>query len=593
MPAGGGVTIAERESVNDLLNVLPITDRVYHDLRYTQPLVDEVLRRICRSFASGRVLVVAPNITLPAALRKLGYAVELWHVETGTLTEDLQPLVARRGPLDSILGLEEGERAFDVIVLPYVLESAAEHPAPLLARFSRLVKPGGQIIIASRHAGAFLNRLRAAAGKPLVPDQLLQKPGVSFSWPPLLPTRSFSEVELRRWSLEAGYGIRELTHVLGAEATMRTKPLSLPAWLMAEAGYRLMQTVPSLRDCLLATLEFHKVASRKPAPMTEASDQPFVSVIATVHEPDRAKRLVADLQEQSYSPQRYEVIVLHPAGAAFAELAAAEQQPAVRLIDCDDPVGPVAANRAVERATGEILAFTDDRCRVPSSWIDAGVAGLTGFTMGITGFVVADAGSSAAYLSLPGARSTDGHDGLFSAANSFFVRAAVTEAGGFAEGFQRAGAARWGWESQLAYRLQELGYRISFEDTLYLFRQFPIRGRRDWMKEEYRGAREIPQGLRELPRLGSRLLYRRFFLSKRTMYFNLMVASLSLALIRRRPLLAAGCVPWLASYAETLDAWPPREWKSSIRKLSAIGAHHSVWLGGLVVGSIKARKVVL
>ena len=89
------------------------------------------------------------------------------------------------------------------------------------------------------------------------------------------------------------------------------------------------------------------------------------------------------------------------------------------------------------------------------------------------------------------------------------------------------------------------------------------------------------------------MLHRRFFLSKRTMYFNLMLASLSLALIRRTPLFAAGCVPWMASYAETLDFWPPSEWKSSIRKLSAIGAHHTVWMGGLVVGSIKARRVVL
>ena len=74
----------------------------------------------------SRILVVAPNASLPAALVGPGYEVTLWHVAHGIITPELANRAERTGSLDELLSATfgEGDGRFEVIVLPFVLEAA-------------------------------------------------------------------------------------------------------------------------------------------------------------------------------------------------------------------------------------------------------------------------------------------------------------------------------------------------------------------------------------------------------------------------------------------------------------------------------------
>jgi len=72
-----------------------------------------------------------------------------------------------------------------------------------------------------------------------------------------------------------------------------------------------------------------------------------------------------------------------------------------------------------------------------------------------------------------------------------------------------------------------------------------------------------------------------------------MLAGLALAVVRRRPAFALLGVPWIKAAGHHFDLWPPQAWRPSARIMRGIAARHTVWLAGLIAGSIKARRVIL
>jgi hypothetical protein len=234
-----------RAFINQVTEMLPVTERVFYDLKSSQPMVEELARRIRNSSTGGRVLVIAPNEALARVLL-IGYETELWEVPSAIITDDLRQRVSRMGPLDDLLDAGSPADPYDAIVLPYVIEAVTEDPGLTLARLAGWLRPGGILVIGVRLqvAGGWLGRVRR--GAPLA--------AFSLSWPTLPTVHSPELSQLRRWWSAAGLELREGSHVIDRTATVPIRAMSLKTWLAAIGAQALKRAIPGLRDGFAATL---------------------------------------------------------------------------------------------------------------------------------------------------------------------------------------------------------------------------------------------------------------------------------------------------------------------------------------------------
>ncbi len=103
---------------------------------------------------------------------------------------------------------------------------------------------------------------------------------------------------------------------------------------------------------------------------------PFVSVIIPVFNDSQGlRRCLTALFNQSYSRERYEVIVADNGSSDDIEAAIREFD--VVFVSEKTPSSYAARNRGISVAKGEILAFTDADCIPASDWLEMGVKTLT------------------------------------------------------------------------------------------------------------------------------------------------------------------------------------------------------------------------
>jgi hypothetical protein len=212
------------------------------------------------------------------------------------------------------------------------------------------------------------------------------------------------------------------------------------------------------------------------------------------------------------------------------------------------------------------------------------------YTAALAGGVLAEQGSAVPFLAMPDRKLRVGGRGLYLIANSFYVRAAALEVGGFDETVGLS----WGWDSTVAVRLRAAGFPVAEDETAFVFRMYPFPPDRSWIRDEYERTRALPMAVRRDPSLRSRALDHRYFASERTRAFDIALLGVGIALVRRKPAYAvAGMLPLAKSVIEYVDLWPPAEWKTSVRNLRGIALRNGVWLAGLTVGSARARRIVL
>lgn len=101
---------------------------------------------------------------------------------------------------------------------------------------------------------------------------------------------------------------------------------------------------------------------------------PFLSVIVPAYNrPDGLKALLAALEDQSYPPYRFEVLVCDDGSTPpLAERVSIKECPfSVRFLR-DTNQGPATArNRGIKEARGSIVCFTDDDCLPTATWLEA------------------------------------------------------------------------------------------------------------------------------------------------------------------------------------------------------------------------------
>jgi hypothetical protein len=247
------------DRVQDVLDVLPVTDNVYHHLAYTRPLVDALVDEVRRHTRTGRVLVIGPNELLPQVLIHLGYEVELWVLDGLPLSEVLQRRASRFAALDDVLSSPADQPA-DVILAPYVAEATALDPGRLLVVLGASLQQSGRLVMVSRQPGELTRRLRTALSKSYAGARDDRAPAPSPTWPALPARRVITKRDL----IQAGGGrftTERLSLVTDHRACLTTQALSLPKWLGKEAIQLAKHAVPAFRDCWFASF----VTSAPPA----------------------------------------------------------------------------------------------------------------------------------------------------------------------------------------------------------------------------------------------------------------------------------------------------------------------------------------
>jgi hypothetical protein len=255
--------MAVGDTVQDLLDVLPIVDSVYHHLAFTRPLVDALVAAVRRSGPTGRVRVIGPNELLAQALITLGYDVDLWVLNGLPLSEEVIAGASRRGSLEDVLGAPADKLA-DVIVAPYIAEAAALAPVELLKVLKAGLREAGTLIVACRQPRELRHRLYGVlrAMNAVGPEESVLPP--SPTWPALPARRLLTSRDLT----VAAAGLFSVTRselVNDHRACMTSEALSLWKWIAKEALHAAKQAVPGFRDCALVTL-VSSTSTTAPAP---------------------------------------------------------------------------------------------------------------------------------------------------------------------------------------------------------------------------------------------------------------------------------------------------------------------------------------
>lgn len=227
-------------TIDPVMDSLAVTDRVYFHLKWTEPLVAELVRRAVAVKGAGKLLLICPNETLARVLIKLGYDADIWQVPHAIFSPQLREQAVKSAALDELLAAPAPVGGYDLIVMPFVLEAAGEDPTAVLSTLANCLKQDGVLLVAVR--------------LPRPGRKVLQPALASLSWPLLPATRTVTVPEIFSASRQAGLKVTRGNHVISRTATISSQPMALAEWLRAVAVHQAKRLFPGWRDCYVATL---------------------------------------------------------------------------------------------------------------------------------------------------------------------------------------------------------------------------------------------------------------------------------------------------------------------------------------------------
>lgn len=209
---------------------------------------------------------------------------------------------------------------------------------------------------------------------------------------------------------------------------------------------------------------------------------PEIAVVVPTHRrPDRLRRLVDALSQQTMDPSRWELIVVDDcSGDDRVDRLLAELP---RLVRCRASAlrtprngGPaVARNLGWQATRAPIVAFIDDDVVPGAGWLEAGSREFADSAVGVVqGHTTLPEGVAQEDLSHWVIwRRIEEAGPYFEGCNIFYRRAALAEVGGFDEEL-----GWWGEDASLGWRVVERGWSSSFSNTAIAAHDAEMRGLR-------------------------------------------------------------------------------------------------------------------
>jgi GT2 family glycosyltransferase len=317
-------------------------------------------------------------------------------------------------------------------------------------------------------------------------------------------------------------------------------------------------------------------------------DSPAVSVVVATK--DRERRLAGLLRalgEQRLDPERFEVIVVDDGSADgtsdLLELAAGSSPFSLAFISLGRASGPAAArNAGWRRARAGLVAFTDDDCEPDPRWLEEALAAADGrldsLVLGPT-------------LPLPGelhllgpfsrTREIPGLSPWFPTCNILYPREMLDRLGGFDESFPEA----LGEDTDLGWRAVATGARVRFAPRALVYHAVDDVGLVRHLRTALLGSDAV-LAFRRHPELRRRALS--FGVVRTPAHLLLLLALLSAALSRRRPIASLAALPYLKYLASRC-----RHSNSSLAYAPYFLIYDSLHLLATVRGDLRHRVLVI
>ncbi len=327
---------------------------------------------------------------------------------------------------------------------------------------------------------------------------------------------------------------------------------------------------------------------------------PSVTIIVPTY--NRALSLADTLRglvAQDYPRQLMEIIVVDNSSTDGTREVVGEAQrvsPFPLRYFCKENRGPAASrNYAIERSSGQILAFTDSDCRISPNWVRNGVAHMRPGVGLVAGPIrpINNPERIPSFFCHQTEHSEE--DFRYATANVFYRRDVVVKLGGFNE---RYGTYPWGTpvggeDTELAWRVKRAGYRSGFAAYNPVYHEATDMPITAWLIEPIR-AQIMPQLVKEYPELRERLSYR-YFRSRADALFCLALVGVCVASFRKElaPLLLV--LPWLWDQHSMVerDIPSPRRWWRIPVKYGLTAVRYLVQTAALVSSSVRHRTPVL
>ena len=281
----------------------------------------------------------------------------------------------------------------------------------------------------------------------------------------------------------------------------------------------------------------------------------------------------------------FEVIVVDNGSTDGTGAVAQEAPLPVKLLRRQPGRVGAARNHGAAEASSAVLAFTDADCRPDPGWLRAGLAAIASADL-IQGAVRPDPRADP----LPYDRTlwVGSEYGLYETANLFVRRDLFFDVGGFNDLVEADVAIPFGEDTWFGWRARRSGARTGFcADALVHHAVF----RRGWdaYVAERRRLVHFPGLASGIPELRAEFFHGRWFLSSRTVRFDLAALAIAAAAATRSPLPLLAALPYASLIRTRVRRWGRRAPEVAAAEVAA----DVVGLAALVVGSVRWRTPLL
>ncbi len=324
-------------------------------------------------------------------------------------------------------------------------------------------------------------------------------------------------------------------------------------------------------------------AANGPPPASGDDDAPLVSVIVPAR--DAASTIGATLEglDAQRIVEPYEVIVVDDGSGDGTASVAEGVSPRVRVLRTTGAGPGPARNAGAREARGSILAFTDADCVPTPGWLRAGMSALGDADL-VQGRVEPEPRSQLGPFDHT--VWVVGESGLYETANLFVRRDLFERLGGFEDFLDARIGKPLAEDLWLGWRARRAGARTAFSSDALVHHAVLPRGPAGYVGERLRLV-YFPAIANRVPELRESLFFGHLFLTRRSAAFDLALAGVALAALKRSPLALLAAAPYalqLARYG--------RRWRSARVAAVEAGAD-AVGFAALACGSVRSRSPVL